>query len=89
MTILVSSVGDTIITVLQEKTGRQAEDDRFAENTSEGNPADGEVQPRYVSGNNRVLFDSGTQSGTGTELADLVQNQFRQDIVMLSGKLIK
>lgn len=89
MTILVSSVGDTITSMLQDQTGRQVEDELFAEGDSEGHPATGEVQQTYVPGSNRVSFESGTRSGARIVLADLVQNKFPQDLVMLSGKLMK
>lgn len=89
MTILVSSVGDTIISMLQEKTGRQAEDDRLMDGATEGHPTAREIQHTYVPGSNRVLFNPGTQSRAGTVLANLVQNKFPRDLVMLSGKLIK
>lgn len=90
MTILVSSVGDTIINILQEKTGRrQAEDDSFIEGASERHATLEGVQRAYVPGNNRVYLGSEAQTGTESELAELVQNKLPHDLVMLSDKIMK
>lgn len=90
MTILVSSVGDTIINMLQKRAGkRQAEDDRFIEGAIERHPTAERVERAYIPSNNRVYLDPETQTGTVSELADLVQNKLPQDLVMLSDKLMK
>lgn len=88
MTILVSSVGDTIINILQGKSGEQEEDRALQEGATEAPTVAGEVQ-RGTIHDNRVFLAPGTESGVGSELAELVQNKLPQDLVMLSGKLMK
>lgn len=90
MTILVSSVGDTIINMLQKEAGRkQAEDDSFIEGAIERHPTAEGVERAYVPSNNGVYLGPEMQTGAVSELADLVQNKLPQDLVMLSDKLMK
>lgn len=87
MTILVSSVGDTIINTLQ-KTGKQEGDEGFQGGATESPTTTRGVQ-REIINDNRVFLAPGTESEAGSELAELVQNKFPQDLVMLSEKLMK
>lgn len=87
MTILVSSVGDTIIKTLQ-KTGGQEEDESLRVDATETPTTTRRVQ-RGIINNNRVFLAPGTELEAGPELAELVQNKLPQDLVILSEKLMK
>lgn len=91
MTILVSSVGDTFVNVLQKETKKEIGEDTPPEDVTEVPAATGEVDLGCVHGNSRGFPAQGAEPGlrTEAELADHVQNKLPQDLVMLSGKLMK
>lgn len=88
MTILVSSVGDTIISTLQKTEVKEEEDDGLRVDANETPTTTREVQ-RGIINDNRVFLAPGTESEAGSELAELVQNKLPQDLVMLSEKLMR
>ncbi|KAL0637205.1 hypothetical protein Q9L58_003855 [Maublancomyces gigas] len=88
MTILVSSVGDTIISTLQKTGVKEEEDDGLRVDANETPTTTREVQ-RGIINDNRVFLAPGTESEAGSELAELVQNKLPQDLVMLSEKLMR
>lgn len=88
MTILVSSVGDTFVNILQEQTGEQSEGKNSQGDTSETPTGPGEAHIGYLS-DSRPLIPERELPETEEELIHLVQKKLPQEVLMLSKKFIK
>lgn len=86
MTILVSSVGDTFVNILQEKTRKQIGDNDSPDSSNRIPITNCEAQLGYTRGSQQPLREL---PGNEEDLKQLVQSILPQEITKLSGKLMK